>query len=159
MARRAVLHRDRPVVDAPPGTDTTEDTTTRTTAPDWAGGEAQTEAIVTRVWPARVSVWAVLSLVIGLVGLCAALTGLLAPEGFALGVIGVIASIIGMVAARRPAVTGRGVAVLGLLAGVAAVVLAVLAMTGRFGWLNSRTDEIAPWHGGLVAHWSWLGHW
>jgi hypothetical protein len=56
-------------------------------------------------------------------------------------------------------VTGRGVAVFGLLIGLAAVGLAMAAMSGRFGWPNSRTDEVAHWRSWLVAHWSWLGRW
>jgi hypothetical protein len=46
-----------------------------------------------------------------------------------------------------------------LLAGLVAVALAVIAMTGRFAWPYSRTDEISRWHTWLVAHWSWLGRW
>jgi hypothetical protein len=107
----------------------------------------------------RVSAWATLGLIVSIVGLCATLTGLLAPEGFALGIIGFLISIAGLIGASRPGVTGHSLALLGVIFGGAAVVLAVLAMTGSFSWPNSSTNEITRWHTWLVAHWSWLGRW
>ena len=67
------------------------------------------------------------------------------PRGFRAGAVGFLISIGGLVAAGRPGVTGRGLAVLGLVCGLAAVWLAVAAMSGRFSWPNSRTDEITQW--------------
>ncbi len=107
----------------------------------------------------RVSAMAAVGLIASVVGLCAAVTGLLAPEGAAVAVIGFLAAIGGLVASTRPAVIGRGLAALGALIALAAVLLAVLAMTGRYPWLNSRTDEISRWHTWLVHHWAWLGRW
>jgi hypothetical protein len=112
-----------------------------------------------RVTRVRVSAWATLGLILGVVALCGTVTGLLAPEGFAVGVLGIVASIGGFIAAGRRPVAGRGIAVLGTLFGLAAVVLAVLAMTGTFSWPNSSTDQVSRWHTWLVAHWAWLGHW
>ncbi len=113
---------------------------------------------VGRGW-VRVSVWATVGLILSLVGLCATFTGSLAPEGFVLGAVGFLISIGGLVAAGRPGATGRGLAVLGLILGLAAAALALAAMSGRFSWPNSKTDEVAHWHAWLVAHWSWLGRW
>lgn len=116
-------------------------------------------AVTAQTASARVSAGAVLGLVISVAGLCATLTGLLAPEGFAIGVIGVLVSVAGYNGAGRARVAGRGVATLGVLFGLAAIVLAVVAMTGAFSWPNSSTDQISHWHTWLVAHWAWLGHW
>lgn len=107
----------------------------------------------------HVSSWAGFGLIVGVVGLCAALTGPLAPEGAAVAVLGFLFAIGGLVESRRPGVNGRGVAGLAMFIAVAAVALALLAMSRRYAWPNSRTDEIARWHAWLVAHWTWLGRW
>ncbi len=104
----------------------------------------------------RGSFWANIGVVISVAGLCATLTGLLAPEGLVLGAIGLVISVGGFRAGRRPGVTGSGAATLGLVIGLAAIVLAVLAMTGNYSWPNSKTDEIKVWHDWLVSQWSWL---
>ncbi len=167
MARHGILHRrdvvepqDRAVDDERVVTDNDRTVTERTTD-DLAVDRPvdQPTDVAARPGWVRVSAWATLGLIVSIVGLCATLTGLLAPEGFALGVIGFLISIAGLVGASRPGVTGHSLALLGLLFGAAAVVLAVLAMTGSFSWLNSSTNEITRWHNWLVAHWSWLGRW
>lgn len=171
MARHGILHRRPPVQkdstqEARAGEDprTVEDPPTervvRDRAEEWPGAiqPVPDTVYVGRGW-VRVSVWATVGLIVSLVGLCATLTGPLAPEGFALGAVGFLISVGGLVAAGRPGVSGRGLAVLGLVCGLAAVGLAVAAMSGRFSWPNSRTDEIAHWRAWLVAHWSWLGRW
>jgi hypothetical protein len=107
----------------------------------------------------RVSTQAVLGLVVGVVGLCAAFTGLLAPEGFVLGVIGTLLSAVGLAHAGRPGGTGRGTAALGALLGLAAATLALMAMSGRYSWIDAGTDHVAGLHRWLASHWSWLGHW
>jgi hypothetical protein len=104
----------------------------------------------------RVSLMATLGFTTSLVALCAALTGLLAPAGFTIGALGVLFSITGMVAASRPHLTGHSIAILGVLAGLAAVVLSAVAMTGRYAWPNSGTDEVARLHEWLVDRWPWL---
>jgi hypothetical protein len=169
MARHGLLHRRGAAGD------TIEDT--QDLAPsrgehmssdnDWT----LTDAWPGGIWPAidasalnlrgrvRVSAWAVLGLILSLVGLCATLTGLLAPEGLALGVTGLLASFVGLVRASRPGFTGHSVALLGMFGGLAVTSLAVAAMTGDLGWLNSRTDEISDLHAWLVAHVSWRGRW
>src|SRR5262249_20702826 len=107
----------------------------------------------------RVSGLATVGLIISVAALGATLTGLLAPEGLVLGAIGGLVSLGGLAGASRPGVTGHSLAILGLLAGLAAVVLALLAMTGDFSWPNSRVDDGSRLHHWLVAHWSWLGRW
>ncbi len=127
----------------------------------WPGGFEPTVA----VWPeeesgaARVSWSGSVGLILGVVGVCAALTGLLAPEGAAVGVLGLLISIGGVVAARRPAVAGRGVAAFGGFLALVAVAQAVTAISGRYSWPNSRTDEISRWHTWLVGQWTWLARW
>ena len=55
-----------------------------------------------------------------------------------------------------PAVAGRGLAGLGVAIALAAVVVAVLTLSGRYSWLNSRTNEVSSMHAWLVAYWAWL---
>lgn len=109
--------------------------------------------------PARVSRWSGLGLILGVVSVCAALTGLLAPEAAAVGVLGLLISVGGLIAASRPALTGRGLAGLGGILALVAIGLAVLAMSGRYPWPNSRVDEVSRWHTWLVDRWAWLGRW
>jgi|tagenome__1003787_1003787.scaffolds.fasta_scaffold20078625_2 hypothetical protein len=147
MSRRSVLHR-RSAHDA----DTTVDLT-----PDWPWlpvDEAPVE--VMRV---HVSGLALFGLIFGVVGLCATLTGLLAPQGFLLGALGLLAGFAGLVATRHPEINGRGVAGLGMLIGATAMALAVLALSGRYQWPNSHSDQIHVWHAWLVTHWSTLRRW
>ncbi len=108
---------------------------------------------------ARGSLLTTVGLIVSVVGLCGVLTGLLAPEGLVVGLVGVVLSLGGLSAARHETVTGSGAAVFGALVGIAAAVLAILAMTGRFSWPNSRTNEVQVWHDWLVAHWSTLNRW
>jgi hypothetical protein len=169
VARNSILRRrskapdgtqdTEPAVD--PGTERVVDNGDPTGAADEPGGTEPAGQPVTypgRGW-IRVSTWATLGLILSLVGLCATLTGPLAPEGFVLAVLGVLACLGGIVAGRRPGVVGRGVAGLGLILGLVGIGLAIAALSGRFSWPNSRTDEVAHWHAWLVAHWSWLGRW
>jgi hypothetical protein len=130
----------------------------RTPVDPWPGGfrPAATAAPVPR---SRVSFWATVGLIISVVALCVTLTGLLALEGLALALIGLPACIAGFIRASRPGVTGRSLAILGLLAALAAAWLAVAALTGNIGWLDSHTDAVSRWRGWLVARWPWLGRW
>lgn len=104
----------------------------------------------------RVSLTATLGLATSIIALCATLTGLLAAAGFTVGVLGVLFSIGGMIAASRPQLTGHSLAILGILVGLAAIVLSALAMTGRYAWPNSDTDEVARLHQWLVDRWPWF---
>jgi hypothetical protein len=143
MARHGLLHRDRPVERDRAVEDDTPTTVETVERPRWA----------------HVSTAATAGMIISVVGLCATLTGLLAPEGFALGVLGVLVSLAGMRGASRPGVTGHSLATIGVLAGLAAAVIAAVAMTGDFTWPNSKTNEITRAHDWLVDHWSWLDRW
>lgn len=125
----------------------------------WPGGIQPLEGIWWDPRPSRISVLATVGLMFSVAALCATMTGLLAQEGAALGVVGFLLAVSGLVASRRPSVSGRGVAGLGALLALAAVLLAVIAMTRRYPWLDSRTDEISRWHTWLVGHWTWLGRW
>lgn len=108
---------------------------------------------------ARGSLLTTIGLIVSVVGLCGVLTGLLAPEGLIVGLVGAVLSLGGLAAARREGVTGSGAATFGIVVGVAAAVLAILAMTGKFSWPNSRTNQVQVWHDWLVAHWSTLRRW
>ena len=107
----------------------------------------------------RVSAWAAAGLITGVVALAATLTGLLAPLGFALGLVCLVICAGGLVATHRPDVTGHSLALIGLISALAAVVLAVLAMSGESTWPNSGTDEIAQLHTWLNDRWPWLERW
>jgi len=101
----------------------------------------------------RVSVTAAAGAVVSVVGLCTVLTGLLAGVGLAIAVVGLAGSLAGLVAANRPARIGSGLAGLGIVCSLAAIVLAVAALTGVFAWPNSNSDEIDHLHSWLVNHW------
>ena len=109
--------------------------------------------------PARLSVSAALGALVSVVGLGAAVLGLLAPVGFAAGIVGIVISLVGFRASAPAHVAGRGLAACGALFGIAAVVVATLAMTGRFTWPNSAVDQTARWHTWLVTRLPWLGRW
>jgi hypothetical protein len=147
MSRRSGLSR-RPA----PDLDTTVDLT-----PPWAW-QAVDESPV-EVMRVHVSGLALVGLIFGVVGLCATLTGLLAPQGFLLGALGLLAGFAGLVATRHPDINGRGVAGLAMLIGAAAMALAVLALSARYQWPNSHSDQIRVWHAWLVRHWSALRRW
>jgi hypothetical protein len=107
---------------------------------------------------ARGSALAAFSLVVGVVALCAVLTGLLAPEGLILGVVGAMLSLAGLTRAGHRGVSGGGTAAVAGLFGIAAAVLAVMAMSGRYPWLDT-SDQVAKAHAWLVEHWPWRGRW
>jgi hypothetical protein len=126
----------------------------------WPGGFEPVHPVdVAAPVAARLSVWAALGALVSVVGLGAAVVGLLAPVGFAAGIVGIVISLIGIRAATPAHVAGRGLAICGLFSGIAAVVVATLAMTGRFTWPNSSVDQTARWHTWLVARLPWLGRW
>ncbi|SCL13241.1 DUF308 domain-containing protein [Micromonospora inyonensis] len=90
----------------------------------------------------RASLLATLGLVVGVVGLLFVLTGTLAGYGIAVGALGAVLSVFGLIATRRRHVAGKTDALLGILAGLAAVVLGVLAMTGQFDWPTTDGDWV-----------------
>jgi hypothetical protein len=104
----------------------------------------------------RVSVTAAAGALVSVVGLCTVLTGLLAGAGLVVAAVGLLMSLAGLVTANRPARIGSGLAGLGILCSLAAIVLAVAALTGVFGWPNSHSDEIGRMHTWLVTHLAWL---
>ena len=69
-----------------------------------------------------------------------------------------VVSLAGLFTANRPALTGSGLASLGIVCGLAAIALAVAALTGVFSWLSSNSDEIGRVHAWLVEFWAWLHH-
>ncbi len=130
------------------------------TTPAWPWQTLQfDDSTLTEAPRVRVSGLAILGLILGVVGVCAVLTGQLAPEGLLLGALGVLASLAGLAATRHRWITGRGVATLSLLVAILAGGLALLAMTGRYAWLNAHTDRVHTWHTWLVAHVRWLRRW
>jgi hypothetical protein len=126
----------------------------------WPGG-IEPSAIPAGWGPERtnVSSWSGFGLILSVIGLCATLTGLLAAEGAAVAALGFLIAIGGLVDSRRPGVNGRGVAGLAMFIAITAVALAVLALSGRYSWPNSRTNEITAAHAWLVGHWARLGRW
>lgn len=128
-------------------------------SPPWSWDSPDAEELPAPAPRVRVSGLALFGLTFSVVGLCAALTGILAPEGFALGALGLLGCLAGLVATRRPERNGRGVAGFGMLIGAGAMALAVLALSARYRWPNSHTDEVHVWHTWLVAHWAWLRRW
>jgi hypothetical protein len=106
----------------------------------------------------HVSVTAAAGAVVSVVGLYTVLTGLLAGEGLVIAAVGLVVSLAGLVASNRPARTGSGLAGLGILCSLAAIVLAVAALTGVFSWPNSNSDDIGSVHTWLVEFWARLHH-
>jgi hypothetical protein len=122
---------------------------------EWPGGFS-TEPVTVRN---RLSSSAAVGAVLVVVALCITLTGLMAPEGLALAIIAVMCCLFGVAVTQRPWMTGSGLAGFGLLCGLAAVVLAVLAMVDGLSWLNSGVDEVGRWHSWVTHHWPLLSHW
>jgi len=126
----------------------------------WPGGfEPLHPVAIAAPLVARLSVWSTLGALVSVVGLGAAVVGLLAPVGFAMGIVGIVISLVGFRAAAPAHIAGRGLATCGALLGIAAVVVATLAMTGLFTWPNSAVDQTARWHTWLVTRLPWLGRW
>jgi hypothetical protein len=62
----------------------------------------------------------------------------------------------GISATGRRHVAGKADALLGLALGLASVGFGVIALTGRFGWLNTHTSLIADLLQWLRLHVSWM---
>ncbi|MGN9779008.1 thrombospondin [Micromonospora sp. H33] len=91
----------------------------------------------------RSSLLATLGLIAGVAGVLFVLTGTLAGYGIGLGAVGAVLAVLGLIATRRRHVAGTTDALLGVAAGVGAVVLGVLAMTGQFDWPTTDGDWVA----------------
>ncbi|SCL18811.1 hypothetical protein GA0070616_1597 [Micromonospora nigra] len=91
----------------------------------------------------RASLLATLGLIVGVVGVLFVLTGTLAGYGIAIGAVGAVLAVVGLLATRRRHVAGKTDALLGIAAGLGAVVLGVLAMTGQFDWPSTDGDWVA----------------
>ncbi|MFI7573592.1 thrombospondin [Micromonospora sp. NPDC049497] len=91
----------------------------------------------------RASMLATLGLITGVAAVLFVLTGTLAGYGIALGALGAVLAVFGLLATRRRHVAGKTDALLGITAGLGAVVLGVLAMTGQFDWPTTDGDWVA----------------
>ncbi|QGN47070.1 thrombospondin [Micromonospora sp. WMMC415] len=91
----------------------------------------------------RSSLLATLGLIAGVAGVLFVLTGTLAGYGIGLGAVGAVLAVLGLAATRRRHVAGTTDALLGIVAGLGAVVLGVLAMTGQFDWPTTDGDWVA----------------
>jgi hypothetical protein len=88
-------------------------------------------------------------------GVVLAATGLLAAAGAALGVVGALFAAGGLTATRHRHIVGRGNAVIGLIAGLAALVIGVVTVTGVVPGLDAQTnlfDRLVEW---LDANATW----
>ncbi|MEE6257180.1 thrombospondin [Plantactinospora sonchi] len=140
-ARGAVVERDRGTPPAPPATETER-------RADRDGAEGTTEArrqpeVVAPAGPRpRASIFATLSLIVGVAAAGFVLTGTLAGYGIALGGIALLLAIGGISATARRHVAGRSDALIGLILGLGAIVAGVLAMTGDLGWPSTDGDTV-----------------
>lgn len=91
----------------------------------------------------RASVFATLSLIVGVGAALFVLSGVLAGYGIALGVLAVLLAVVGVSATRRRHVAGKSDALLGLLLGLGAIVVGALAFAGALPWLTPDTDTAA----------------
>ena len=104
--------------------------------------EREPEVVVDRGPRPRASMLATLSLILGVVGVLFVLTGTLAGYGIGVGAVGALLAVGGLAATRRRHVAGKSDSLLGLVLGLGAVVLGVLALTGRFDWPNTDGDSV-----------------
>ena len=119
-------------------------------------GRDGTEEMVLAGPRPRASVWATLSLIIGLLSLLTVFTGVLAGPGVGLGLLAAFAAIGGISATSRRHVAGKGDAMLGLLLGLAAIVVGTLTLTGNLPWLNTDTDHVMRVRDWMDARLPWL---
>jgi hypothetical protein len=90
----------------------------------------------------RASLLATLGLIVGVCSALFVLTGTLAGYAIGLGVVAVLLCVFGMAATRRRHIAGKSDALIGLLLGIGAVVVGILAMTGRFDWPTTDGDQV-----------------
>ena len=162
---------ERPVVDERAGRTTIKDRLGRRTKPvdaeqvdaeptvvdDEATRDVESvePTVVEPVGPRpRSSLFATLSLIVGVIAVVAVFTGMLADAGVGLGIVAAVLSIGGLSATRRRHVAGRFDAMLGLVLGLAAIMIGILAITNSLSWLSLDTDTIPPVRDWLVSHWN-----
>jgi hypothetical protein len=118
----------------------------------------ETETEPTVVAPAgprpRSSLFATLSLIVGLVAVLAVLTGMLADVGVGLGIVAAVFSIGGLSATSRRHIAGRFDAVLGLGFALVAIVVGILAITNSLPWLTLETDTVPQVRDWLLTQWN-----
>jgi hypothetical protein len=102
----------------------------------------------------RSSLFATLSLIVGLIAVLAVLTGMLADLGVGLGIVAAVLSIGGLSATRRRHVAGRFDAMLGLGLALVAIVIGILAITNSLPWLSLDTDTVPQVRDWLVSQWN-----
>jgi hypothetical protein len=105
---------------------------------------------------ARTSVWATLSLMLGVVAALGALAAVFSGLAIAVGILAVATGIGGVIATSRPHIVGKASAFLGLILGLAGVALAVLGLTGILSWLGPDANPVGTAATWLHAHISWL---
>lgn len=154
---------ERPVVDERAGRTTIKDRLGRTKPVDEAvvdDAETRDVETVDTVEPVgprpRSSLFATLSLIVGVIAVVAVFTGMLADLGVGLGIVAAVLSIGGLSATRRRHVAGRFDAMLGLILGLVAIMVGILAVTNSLSWLSLDKDTIPPVRDWLVSHWNSL---
>ncbi|MGW5671354.1 hypothetical protein [Micromonospora sp. NPDC003776] len=104
----------------------------------------------------RASLLATLGLIVSVAGALFVLTGTLAGYGIGLGAVGAVLSVLGLMATRRRHIAGKTDALIGIIAGLAAVVLGVVAMTGQFDWPTTDGQWVGrfrEWLDSQFANW------
>lgn len=104
----------------------------------------------------RASLLATLGLIVSVAGALFVLTGALAGHGIGLGAVGAVLSVLGLMATRRRHIAGKTDALIGVAAGVAAVVLGIVAMTGQFDWPTTDGQWVGrfrEWLDSQFANW------
>ena len=104
----------------------------------------------------RASVFATLSLMLGLAAALTVMTGVLAGPGVGLGLLATFAAIGGIAATSRRHVAGKGDAMIGMMLGLGAIVVGILAMTGNLPWLDTANDQVMRVRDWLDAQAPWL---
>jgi hypothetical protein len=104
----------------------------------------------------RASVFATLSLMLGLAAALIVMTGVLAGPGVGLGLLATFAAIGGIAATSRRHVAGKGDAMIGMMLGLGAIVVGILAMTGNLPWLDTANDQVMRVRDWLDAQAPWL---
>lgn len=104
----------------------------------------------------RASLLATLGLIVSVAGALFVLTGTLAGYGIGLGAVGAVLSVLGLIATRRRHIAGKTDALIGIIAGLAAVVLGVVALTGQFDWPTTDGQWVGrfrEWLDSQFANW------
>lgn len=109
---------------------------------DTERGDRETVVVAPAGPRPRASLFATLSLILGVGSVLFVLAGTLAGYGIALGGLGALLGVAGISATSRRHVAGKSDALLGLVLGLGAVVLGILAMTGQFTWPTTDGDWV-----------------